>query len=141
MLGWTSEGKVVQLRKASNDLLCLADDPRNDNFSVACYHKDLEPFMARGRELANLGHKGKERHQIRWKDVDEGRVEMPREPRMLYVMTGKGLRRRQGRGDRVLSALGRLYALRNARIDRPACLPRQRALVDVPGQGRRPHHD
>ncbi len=90
VLGWTAKGKVVRLRKASNDLLCLADDPRNDNFSVACYHKDLEPFMARGRALADQGHKGKERHEIRWKDVDEGRVKMPRQPRMLYVMTGKG---------------------------------------------------
>ena len=90
VLGWTAEGKVVELRKASNDLLCLADDPRNDSFSVACYHKDLEPFMARGRELADQGYKGKERHEIRWKDVDEGRVKMVREPRMLYVMTGKG---------------------------------------------------
>jgi hypothetical protein len=90
VLGWTAEGKVVLLRQASNDLICLADDPRDDNFSVACYHKDLEPFMARGRELADQGVKGKERHEIRWKDVDEGRVKMAREPRMLYVMTGKG---------------------------------------------------
>ena len=90
VLGFTAAGKVVELKKASNDLLCLADDPRDENFSVACYHKDLEPFMARGRELAEQGHKGKERHEIRWKDVDEGRVKMVREPRMLYVMTGKG---------------------------------------------------
>jgi hypothetical protein len=90
VLGWTADGKVVELRKASNELLCLADDPRDENFSVACYHKDLEPFMARGRELADQGHKGKERHEIRWKDVDEGRLKMTREPRTLYVMTGKG---------------------------------------------------
>lgn len=90
VLGWTAAGKVVELREGSNDLICLADDPRDDNFSVACYHEDLEPFMARGRELAAEGYKGKERHQIRWKDVDEGRVKMSRDARMLYVMTGKG---------------------------------------------------
>ncbi len=90
VLGWTADGKVVELRKASNELICLADDPHDENFSVACYHKDLEPFMARGRELAEQGVKGKERHEVRWKDVDEGRVKMVREPRMLYVMTGKG---------------------------------------------------
>ena len=89
VLGYDSSGSVVVLRKGSNDLNCLADDPRNKNFSVACYHKDLEPFMARGRELSEQGHKGKERHQIRWKDVDEGRVKIPREARMLYVLTGK----------------------------------------------------
>ena len=37
--------------RARIDLICLADDPKIDALSVACYHKDLEPFMARGREL------------------------------------------------------------------------------------------
>ena len=46
--------------------------------------------MERGRDLAAQGLKGKERHEMRWRDVDEGRVPMPREPRMLYVVTGKG---------------------------------------------------
>jgi hypothetical protein len=90
VLGYKADGKVVELRKGKNDLICLADDPRDDNFSVACYHKDLEPFMARGRELADQGFKGDERHAIRNKDVDEGRVKIPREARMLYVKTGKG---------------------------------------------------
>ena len=90
VLGFDSNGSVVVLREGSNDMYCLADRPGNDAFSVACYHKDLEPFMARGRELSEQGHKGEERHKIRWKDVDEGRVPMPREARMLYVLTGKG---------------------------------------------------
>ena len=90
VLGYDSSGSVVVLRNGANDLNCLADDPRNESFSVACYHKDLEAFMARGRELSEQGYKGKERHQVRWKDVDEGRVKMPREARILYVLTGKG---------------------------------------------------
>ncbi|MBI1355201.1 MAG: hypothetical protein GC160_12710 [Acidobacteria bacterium] len=90
VLGWEADGKVVELRAGSNDLICLADDPRDENFSVACYHKDLEPFMKRGRELAAEGVKGKERHEVRWKEVDEGKVAMPREPRLLYVLTGDG---------------------------------------------------
>lgn len=89
VLGYTSDGKVVTMREGNNDLICLADDPNEKGFSVACYHKDLEPFMARGREL-NATYKGKDRHEKRWKEVDEGKVKMPREPRMLYVMTGKG---------------------------------------------------
>jgi len=88
VLGWTADGKVVELRAGSNDLICLADDPRDDKFSVACYHRDLEPFMKRGRELTDQGLTGKERHEVRWKEVDEGKVAMPREPRMLYVLTG-----------------------------------------------------
>jgi hypothetical protein len=90
VLGYNAKGEVVTLRKGSNDLICLADDPSDKTFSVACYHKDLEPFMARGRELAAQGAKGKERHERRWKEVQEGKVAMPREPRMLYVLTGSG---------------------------------------------------
>jgi hypothetical protein len=89
VLGFNEKGEVVTLRKGTNELVCLADDPADKAFSVACYHKDLEPFMARGRELA-AKFKGKERHEARWKEVDEGKVKMPREPRMLYVLTGSG---------------------------------------------------
>jgi hypothetical protein len=90
VLGYNGKGEVVTLRKGSNDLICLADDPGDKLFSVACYHKDLEPFMARGRELAAQGLTGKQRHEARWKEVDEGKVPMPREARMLYVLTGSG---------------------------------------------------
>ncbi len=90
VLGYDPDGKVVTLREGANNMICLYDAPGDENFSVACYHKDLEPFMARGRELSAQGHKGKERHEIRWKDVDEGRVMMPRQPRILYVLSGKG---------------------------------------------------
>ena len=89
VLGYDDKGAVVTLRKGANEMVCLADDPTDKTFSVACYHKDLEPFMARGRELAK-DVKGKERHEARWKEVDEGKLKMPREPRMLYVLTGKG---------------------------------------------------
>ncbi|MEP7364902.1 MAG: hypothetical protein ABI972_16745 [Acidobacteriota bacterium] len=87
VLGYNEKGDVITLRKGTNDLICLADDPAVKGLSVACYHKDLEPFMARGRELA-AKYKGKERHEVRWKEVDDGKLKMPREPRMLYVLTG-----------------------------------------------------
>lgn len=87
VLGYNGKGEVVTLRKGSGDMVCLADDPAAKGLSVACYHKDLEPFMARGRELA-VQFKGKDRHENRWKEVDEGKLKMPREPRMLYVLTG-----------------------------------------------------
>lgn len=90
VVGWNAEGKAITLRKATNDLICLAHDPKEKQFSVACYHKDLEPFMARGRELAAQGVQGQARHDMRNKEVNEGKLKMPREARMLYVMTGKG---------------------------------------------------
>ena len=89
VLGYSPEGKLVTLRKGTNDLICLADNPNQENFEVDCYHKDLEPFMARGRELAAQGVKGMDRHKMRWKEVDDGKLAIPKQPRMLYVLTGK----------------------------------------------------
>jgi hypothetical protein len=91
VLGYDEQGKLVTLRKGSNDLICLADKPTDNRFSVACYHKDLEPYMARGRELENKGISGNERNEkYRWKEIKEGTLAMPKEPRMMYVLTGKG---------------------------------------------------
>jgi hypothetical protein len=91
VLGYDAQGKLVTLRKGSNDLICLADKPGDNRFSVACYHKDLEPYMARGRELEAKGITGNDRNEkYRWKEVKEGTLQMPKEPRMMYVLTGKG---------------------------------------------------
>ncbi len=89
VLGYSPEGKQITLRKGANDLICLADNPATEGFEVDCYHKELEPFMARGRELATQGVKGNARHEMRWKEVDEGKLALPKLPRMLYVLTGK----------------------------------------------------
>ncbi len=90
VLGYDESGKLATLRPGSNDLVCLYDDPSDDRWSVACYHKDLEPFMARGRELAAQGISGKERTDTRFKEVDDGKLSMPKEPRTLYVLHGSG---------------------------------------------------
>lgn len=98
VLGYDAQGKLGTLRKGSNELICLADDPKDERFSVACYHKDLDPFMARGRELAAQGIKGSERNEkYRWKEIQEGKLSMPKEPRMLYVLSGKGYDAAAGR--------------------------------------------
>ncbi|MFN0108186.1 MAG: hypothetical protein ACKVZH_04965 [Blastocatellia bacterium] len=91
VLGYGADGKLTELRKGTNELICLADDPKDTRFSAACYHKDLEPFMARGRELTAQGVTGGNRNaEYRWKEVKEGKLKMPKEPRMLYVLSGKG---------------------------------------------------
>lgn len=91
VLGYGEDGKLKELRKGTNELICLASDPKAARFSAACYHKDLEPFMARGRELAAQGIAGGARNeQYRWKEIKEGKLKMPKEPRMLYVLGGKG---------------------------------------------------
>jgi len=90
VLGFDGAGKLVTLREGTNDLICLADQPGDKSFSVACYHKDLEPYMARGRELLQQGIQGKARNEYRWREVEEGKLKMPREPRLLYVLSGSG---------------------------------------------------
>jgi hypothetical protein len=91
VLGYGADGKLTELRKGTNELICLADDPKDNRFSAACYHKDLEPYMARGRELTAQGVTGGDRNQqYRWKEVQEGKLKLPKEPRMLYVLSGKG---------------------------------------------------
>ena len=90
VLGYDAAGALVTLRAGANDIVCLADDPKEAAFSVACYHKDLEPFMARGRELAAKGVKGKEREETRWKEIESGAIKMSREPRTLHVLSGSG---------------------------------------------------
>jgi hypothetical protein len=89
VLGYDRSGQLMTLRDGSNQLVCLADDPSNDGFSVACYHQSLEPYMARGRELASDGMTdGQERLQARWKEAEEGTLAMPENPATLYVLTG-----------------------------------------------------
>lgn len=88
VLGFDAAGKRVQLREGKNELICLAADPAKTTFEVDCYHKDLEPFMARGRELLEQKVTGAKRNELRFKEVEEGKVKMPREARTLYVLTG-----------------------------------------------------
>jgi hypothetical protein len=69
-------------------MICLADDPSEAEFHVACYHRDLEPFMARGRELRAQGKRHAEVDSIRLADVRSGSLPMPNHPAALYSLTG-----------------------------------------------------
>jgi hypothetical protein len=90
VLGYNGKGELVTLRKGANEFVCLADDPQAEGFSAACYHQDLEPYMARGRELRSKGMKNqREINDTRWKEIQAGSLKMPKEPRTLYVLTGK----------------------------------------------------
>lgn len=90
VLGYNAPGQLVKIREGKNELICLANDPQKPSFSVACYHKELEPYMARGRELLAQKVTGARRNEIRWKEVADGKLSLPREPRTLYVLTGSG---------------------------------------------------
>lgn len=91
VLGYSEEGDLVLLREGSNELVCLADDPaQEERFHVACYHKDLEPFMKRGRELRREGKTSDEIREIRQMEIESGDIELPEKPMALYSLTGPG---------------------------------------------------
>ena len=142
VLGYDEKGALVTLREGTNDQICLADNPKENGVSVACYHKDLEPFMARGRALAAEGVKTADREDVRHKEIAAGTLKMAKEPRSLCVVTGTAFDARDRQDCGRLHAVGGLHAVRHAGIDRPVGdAGSRRAVADVPGQRHRPHHD
>jgi hypothetical protein len=87
VLGYTGERKLVTLRKGSGPIICLASNPKEDQFHVACYHRSLEPFMARGRALRAEGVTGDRVDSVRFAEVRAGKLAMPTAA-MLYSLTG-----------------------------------------------------
>ena len=65
VIGYNMAGEFVTLKEGTNQFICLADDPKKKGFNAACYHKDLEPFMARGRALKAEGKSAGEIFNIR----------------------------------------------------------------------------
>lgn len=88
VLGYNDSRKLVTLREGKGDMVCLADDPNLEQFHVACYHKALEPFMARGRSLRAEGVKGEQVDTARFKEIKAGTLKMPSHPSSLYTLTG-----------------------------------------------------
>ncbi len=89
VLGYRAGTKgLVTLRQGSGAFVCLASDPAATRFHVACYHKSLEPFMARGRALRASGVKGEQVDSARFREIRRGRLAMPKQPAALYSLTG-----------------------------------------------------
>ena len=88
VLGYNDARKLVKLREGTNDMVCLAPNLERPDFHVACYHKSLEPFMARGRALRAEGVKGDQVDTVRFKEIKSGALNMPSAPSALYTLTG-----------------------------------------------------
>lgn len=87
--GYKPNGDYVVLRNGTNEMVCLADDPAQAGLNVSCYHKDLEPFMIRGRELKKQGKSFQEIFDIREAEVKSGKLSMPKQPTTLFVFSAK----------------------------------------------------
>ena len=89
VLGYEGDAKVlVSLRQGDGPYICLADDPKEaDRYHLACYHKDLEPFMLRGRQLRAEGVVNVD--SARFAEIKSGKLSMPNHPSALYSLTNK----------------------------------------------------
>jgi len=85
--GYDANGNFTTLREGDNDYIALASDPKKDTFSTAAYHKALDEFMARGRELKAQGKEFQEIFDIREAEVKSGKLKMP-DKSTLCVFTG-----------------------------------------------------
>jgi len=97
--GYNSKGEFVVLRKGSNEFICIADDPKVSGLSVSCYHKDLEPFMARGRALKAQGKNFKETFDIREAEAKSGKLAMPKQAANLQVYSADSANYNPATGD------------------------------------------
>lgn len=87
VMGYDEDHNLVVIRQGTNELICIADDPEQEGFNCACYHKDLEPFMARGRQLKAEGKSRDEIFSIRGEEVKSGKLNMPPNT-TLHVLSG-----------------------------------------------------
>jgi len=92
VIGYDANYNQTVLRKGTGALICIANNPKSKSFSVACYHKDLDPMMARGRALRKLGKNRSEIETIRAAEAKEGTLKLPKNPSTLYVLYGKKAR-------------------------------------------------
>jgi hypothetical protein len=88
VMGYRDAGKLVTLREGKNGMICLALYVSRPDFHVACYHKGLEPFMARGRALRAAGVKGEAVDSARFAEIKSGTLKMPAQG-ALYTITTK----------------------------------------------------
>lgn len=87
VMGYSAKGEFVVLRKGTNGMICLADDPNQKGLSVSCYHEALDPFMERGRQLKKEGKSFQEIFDVREQEAKSGKLKMPTQPSTLYVYT------------------------------------------------------
>jgi len=85
--GYNDKKEIVLLRKGSNEMMCLADDPAKKGLNVSCFHRDLEPFMLRGWALQKEGKSFQEVFDTREQEVKAGKLKMPETPSTLFVYT------------------------------------------------------
>lgn len=88
VIGYNMKGEFVTFKEGTNEFICLADNPKENGFNAACYHKNLEPFMARGRALKAEGKSFQEIFDIREEEAKAGLLDMGGAGSTLHILYG-----------------------------------------------------
>lgn len=88
VMGYDGAGKLVVLRTGTGDMICLGHNPKDKDFHVACYHRSMDPFMARGRELRASGVTGEQVDSVRFREIRQSKLVMPKQPAAMYQYFG-----------------------------------------------------
>lgn len=86
--GFNEKGEQVTLREGTNNFVVRGDNPFQEGFEVVCYPKDVEPFMARGRELRAEGKGRAEILKIREEEMLSGDLQKPNYGSTLHIYYG-----------------------------------------------------
>jgi hypothetical protein len=87
--GYDAKGEVIMLRQGTNQTVCLADEPGRSGLSVSCYHKSLQPFMARGWQLRKEGKTADEIFKIREAEAKSGKLKLGDQGSLLNALTAE----------------------------------------------------
>jgi hypothetical protein len=89
VMGWKTAGKLEVLRQGTNGMNCLAQFAVEENFHISCYHEGMEPFMLRGRQLREQGITGAQVDSVRFREVREGKLMVPKQAAMYQLFGTK----------------------------------------------------
>lgn len=92
VFGYNDEEVLYKIKEGNNPYVCIADNQKDPAFQVSCYHKSLEPFMERGRELRAEGKTPKEIFDIREQEAKNGSLQMPSDPAAMHIYYGSEAR-------------------------------------------------
>ncbi len=88
VLSYKDDGTFQTVREGSNGLVCTADDPNREGFEAACFHREMEAYVARGRELRADGMTGRETVAKRGEEIEAGTLSYTDGPAMQYIRFG-----------------------------------------------------
>ena len=87
--GYDPKGEIILLRQGTNQTICLADESSRAGLSVSCYHKSLQPFMARGWQLRKEGKNADEIFKIREAEAKVSKLKLGDPGSLLNALTAE----------------------------------------------------